>query len=151
MLHLCATSLFNQNSSAIRCAFEDFPSTESRPGVPPPKNGHAVAFFMLAPSLFLSKADHFEICFDTPDRYLHMPFCDGIVGLARDNTAHLFNEKTLGCACVLILQSQPASFRKQFTIFVIRTSGAKFSNIILRAGTSANFLCGQRKCNRATS
>ena len=32
-------------------------------------------------------------------RYLHMPFCDSIVGLARDNTAHLFNEKTLGCAC----------------------------------------------------
>ena len=28
---------------------------------------------------------------------MHMPFCDGIVGLARDNTAHLFHEKTLGC------------------------------------------------------
>ena len=25
-----------------------------------------------------------------------MPFCEGIVGLARDNTAHLFSEKTLG-------------------------------------------------------
>jgi hypothetical protein len=32
---------------------------------------------------------------------MHMPFCDGIVGLARDNTAHLFNERTLGCVSML--------------------------------------------------
>ena len=31
---------------ARRCAFEDFPSIASKAGVPPPNNGHAVAFFM---------------------------------------------------------------------------------------------------------
>jgi hypothetical protein len=45
---------------------------------------------------------HHRKLFYTMCRLLHMPFCDGIVGLARDNTAHLFNEKTLGCLPALI-------------------------------------------------
>jgi hypothetical protein len=91
---------------------------ESKAGVPPAKHGHVSAFFMSTPPqslfiacIFTSWAHRMRVYI--LDRLLHMPFCDGIVGLARDNSAHLFNEKTLGCARSLI---------QSFNRFIIQTA-----------------------------
>lgn len=65
-------------------------------------------------------------------RFLHMPFCDSIVGLARDNTAHLFNEKNLGCAWLRV------------------PTAAAISAQTISADTCVSFLFGQTKRNRDT-
>jgi hypothetical protein len=106
---------------------------ESKPGAPPPKNGHAVAFFMSVLSHSFVPCTELVVL-SAPGRFLHMPFCDSIVGLARDNTAHLFNEKNLGCACSWPRVSTAAALGAQTT----------------SADTCASFLFGQTKRNRDT-